>query len=1335
MHLSCAVTNFTPKHLTNTLNIANITPVVVENCGTFTLNYSDELFDLGCTDVFQGQQDLSGYIKRDWVVTDGSGNQAFCTQYLYLDRRHVGDVLLPADVTVSCGNPSTGPGATGAPYLNDFGVITSLYPNNTYCELQTAYVDQVLPVCDGTYKILRTWTIYDWCLPTTQGPDDPNPKYHIQVIKVVDEEGPTVACPSNITVSTDPFVCSATPNLPDVLITDACSRIASIVAKYKVDGITYTLNGSLTTFPGNNLWNPDTLGQLGYAQNLPLGATQVTYITTDDCGNSTECTFNVTVEDQTPPVVACDQFTKVALGISGESFVNATTFDDGSYDNCSDVYFKVRRMDANGCDPNNAFDDQVKFCCEDVGDTILVVLRVYDVVVNAGEVSLTYQDNHSNDCMVLVLVEDKIKPVCQAPANVTVSCENFDPSLWAYGNASPVDNCCLDDTKVYQGQIGLTHTVNYSQFDTLCNKGTIVRTFRAFDCYGNSSQCTQRIVVNYEQDYYVKFPNDVIVTECDGTGNYGEPTFFGEDCELLGVSHQDEVFTVVPDACYKIERTWTIINWCTYNPNLPCTTVPNPNPNSISNHPSNLPGPIVSAPGTLSPWNPTVVKINPTDAQATNYSTFWTANANCYKYKQIIKVIDTEDPVFDNCPASPVTLCDLTTNDPLLWNDMAYWSGPMNTHDLCEGPADLCVTVTDSCSGANVIVNYILFLDMNGDGIMETVINSNNPPAPNTIPYLGGTAFDNRPVPANQKYRFNIDWTTNGNARTACVRWDNLAQPANLNDNVLQGVVPQLPYGTHKIKWIAQDGCGNESVCEYTFVVKDCKKPTVVCLNGLSVNIMPTGMIQLWASDFLQYGDDNCTPPALLKYGIVESDQSTGGFPTDAQGNPLTSVTFDCSELGPQAVQLWAMDMAGNADFCETYVIVQDNSGNCGNNATVAGALKTAAQNGLEDASVQLSGSHPAFPPVSMFDQSDNQGAYLFSNALPIASNYVVTPLKDDNPLNGVTTYDLVLISKHILGLETLNSPYKMIAADANKSNSITTFDIVELRKLILGIYAELPNNTSWRFVDKAYNFPDATNPFTTQFPETKSVADIQASQMNNDFVSVKIGDVNGTAIANSFMSADDRTSGTLLFDVQDRTVNAGEEFTVNFKAAEQVLGYQFTLNLSGLDVVDITPGAEMTENNFGIFADAITTSFDGKATGEFTVKFRAAKGGQLSQMLGVSSRITRAESYNNERNRQAVALRFNGETTIGVGFEVYQNTPNPWENQTVIGFHLPAATTATLTIYDETGRMLYNQQGDFAKGYNAFTLNRSQVNTAGVLYYKVATATDSGSMKMVELK
>jgi hypothetical protein len=178
------------------------------------------------------------------------------------------------------------------------------------------------------------------------------------------------------------------------------------------------------------------------------------------------------------------------------------------------------------------------------------------------------------------------------------------------------------------------------------------------------------------------------------------------------------------------------------------------------------------------------------------------------------------------------------------------------------------------------------------------------------------------------------------------------------------------------------------------------------------------------------------------------------------------------------------------------------------------------------------------------------------------------------------------------------------------------------------------------------------------------------------------------------------------------------------------------TLNLNGLTVADLVASDNVTANNFGVFADALTVSIDGAET--FTVKFRASKSGKLSQMLGVSSRITKAEAYNTADGRLDVALRFNstnGATLSGVGFELYQNQPNPFVNKTVIGFHLPEATAATLTIYDESGRLVYNQKGDFAKGYNTFTIDRQLIGTTGALWYRVETSTDSAARTMIQTK
>jgi hypothetical protein len=161
------------------------------------------------------------------------------------------------------------------------------------------------------------------------------------------------------------------------------------------------------------------------------------------------------------------------------------------------------------------------------------------------------------------------------------------------------------------------------------------------------------------------------------------------------------------------------------------------------------------------------------------------------------------------------------------------------------------------------------------------------------------------------------------------------------------------------------------------------------------------------------------------------------------------------------------------------------------------------------------------------------------------------------------------------------------------------------------------------------------------------------------------------------------------------------------------------------------------------VFADALTTSVDGAAN-EFSVTFRAAQAGELSRMLGVSSRITKAEAYPTPAlppgegvpQRMGVALRFNGangSTISGVGFELYQNQPNPFVNKTSIGFHLPEAADATLRIFDETGRQVYFQNGSFAKGHNTISIDRQLLNTVGLLYYTLETASNSATKKMIQ--
>jgi len=906
-------------------------------------------------------------------------------------------------------------------------------------------------------------------------------------------------------------------------------------------------------------------------------------------------------------------------------------------------------------------------------------------------------------------------PACTASPDITVSCEQYDPSLFAYPGI----------TSQSSSVVSVSVQTDYSQFDTFCLRGRVTRTFTVSDSTGVTGSCTQHIDVNYLQDYFIRFPNDVIVTSCNTGPSYGEPVFYGEDCELLAVSSEDLITSVVPDACYRIQRQWTIINWCTFNPALPLIEVPNPAPNAIANHPANLPGPTVSSiqtPGD--PWRSTIVKINPTDAAPTNFSVFYDANANGYKYTQLIKVADSQDPEITSAPVGEQQVNDVSTNQAQLWNEIYWWDNVNSTHDLCEAEADISIQATDACGDVNI--SFQLLLDLDGDGVMETRINSNELGAAglgwNNVPYgnVTGTAqnrqFDGRPVWSTDKWGFALQQIKDSTTTTARLRFNTSGNPDIF-------VSPVLPHGIHKIKWVVDDACGNATYREYVIHVRDSKAPAVVCLNNLSVNIMPTDLIQLWATDFLWYGEDNCTPASALRYGARKAGAGTG-FPVDGNGNPQTSVVFNCAELGNQAVELWCIDNAGNADFCQSNVLIQDNNGNCNmDSSELGGYVYTVSGDLVEEFQITITPATPFVPPFMFFDLFDGYYEIPASAPLfPIINSLRVAPQKDDNPLNGVSTYDLVLIKDYIDGNLPL-SPYQMIAADANNSGTITTFDIVELRNLILGIYTELPNNTSWRFIPAGYVFPQP-NPFKFPVPGSVSIGDIRNYKNGGDFIGVKIGDINGSAIGET---ADGRESGHAdLRVISERS--EGDLVSLKLSFGQPVAGSQFELQFDGLELLEAASAGNISQDNLYINIPGNTLSVvtESAENLEITLKCRQTKTGSLPEMVTFCTRRLQPEVY---IGKQAYPLSLSFPEITG--FELYQNRPNPFSEETAVPFNMEAAGEATLRVFDINGKLLLVRTGACMKGMNQFTVAGLP---QGVMYYEVEAGQRKSVGKMVKM-
>ncbi|MCA9324553.1 T9SS type A sorting domain-containing protein [Candidatus Saccharibacteria bacterium] len=1347
-----------------------------DNCGDIHVTVSDVVsygYNPDCDDVT---------ITRTFKAVDSCGDPseaAYCYQDIIITKPTLEDVYCPKDVELACdkdfkldanGNPH--PDVTGYPWLYkafDVDYVKGedkwweyehkAYLNPKYCNLGASYTDGArITVCEGTYKIVRTWEILDWCSKEV---------YECkQIIKVEDKKGPKVTCEDVDydndghadlrTYSTGPYDCTAAFQVPMPKVKDNCSSFEVLT-----EIVAYTTSGAVvaTILPGKPR----------YVSGIPLGCHYIKYTVTDACGNKTVeyCPFKV--EDQVEPIAVCDDDLNVSIGGQGLARVFAKDIDEGSSDNCGPIRIEVRRRVLLGPDYEclDFFDydgdgeviedevnlsvqfgdpegdgngekywytpwlDYVDFTCCDMNENVRIELRVWDDrngngkpgdIAEAGcEYDVKDVKDNFNVCWMDLLIEDKLPAYCVPPLPKYIDCDklpyDFDPTdsdqmSELFGEATGTDNC---PGYTIEELSPLTDDLND------CGYGTFVRRFAVSDAKGQTStnKCEQVVTIKEKHYYKIKFPKDAAAVCGDPMPDTVEVEELA--CDLLAISVKDDFFSASGDECYKIFRTYSVINWCEYD--------------GISD-------PVVVSrdedcdgkPGDEDIWVIVKTRDKPDPCydyyggyQAPFYSHVWydrdsdpfnllpkagTKGYNCeYEtnpfgfWKEVVPITENEDPKkdTDNYPKGYYgDHCDDMASvgywqytqvikvydniDPIItWNELEPFCSYSSDFDNdCPAQVSIDFTVDENCTPDDLTIT--LYVDLDQDGVLDT--------------YEGLTYTGTYP-------NYNVTAT--------------------------------FPLGAHYLGVSVEDGCGNQAGKKIPFEVVDCKAPTPVCINGLAIELMPVipaadadgdgdedkGAMAIWASDFIASPSYDCT--GEVKYSI-----NRVGEEVDAD---QTGITLTCDDDASLLVEIWAWDGAGNGDFCETYVLVQDNMVQCSDSGSgsIAGVIATEELTTVAGVQVGLSGNSIANMATT------NDGHFIFSN-LTEGFDYTITPLLDSNPLNGVSTFDLVLMSKHILGLQPLNSAYKIIAADVNGDKRVTAQDAIALRRLILNIDTKFASNTSWRFVDAAHQFSVPTNPWADDFAEVININDLQGALANADFVAIKTGDLSLDAKANALTAETRNAQGVFALNVAEVSMKAGNEYRVAVTSAQlsKLQGFQGTLTLdnSKVELLDIEYGVA-TAANFGMHlldAGMITTSWDGKAGDNdvlFTLVVRARATTELSKVLGISSRVTKAEAYNTNDEVMDLAINFGNGEVVSAGFELGQNSPNPFRTQTVINYNLPEAANVTFTISDAAGKLLQVLRTSGAQGKNTLTLDRKDL-PAGVLFYTLTTDDFTATKSMV---
>ena len=443
-----------------------------------------------------------GVLTRTWTATDAAGNPTVCTQTITIEDNIAPSFVetpLPADVTVEC---SAIPAAailsaidncgSVVPWVNEFHYDNTGGDVGEFIEIAgeagtdlTGYSLELYNGANGlSYNLIslsgiipdegQGYGAIDFQLPANGlqngGPDgfaliDPM----LSILEFLSYEGTFIAANGNANgmSSTNVGVSESSATLVgESLQLTGMGTMSS----------DFAWSGPAAESPGTLNIGQTIAGDLPvvFAENTVAGACAGastitrTWTATDDCGNPVTHTQTITVEDNTPPTVACQNIS-IFLDGDGNATILPSDIDNGSSDLCGPVTLSLSQTD---------------FTCANIGDNT-VVLTVTDDCGNSAT------------CTATVTIADNLPPVMNCPGDQTI---HLDPGaceqVLSY-DVTAVDNCEGMLTTTFLGTTFIDDNGFAGNMFDVTNIGTAPITITSFDVHLETGAGTNHTVAAY----------------------------------------------------------------------------------------------------------------------------------------------------------------------------------------------------------------------------------------------------------------------------------------------------------------------------------------------------------------------------------------------------------------------------------------------------------------------------------------------------------------------------------------------------------------------------------------------------------------------------------------------------------------------------------------------------------------------------------------------------------------------------------------------------------------------------------------------------------------------
>lgn len=1268
------------------------------------------------------------------TVTDESGTSSTCTAIV---------TVLENPPFVECKNITISVDEEGNALITYLDILEDAADD---CGIDSYAISRESFTCeDVDADFIVTLTVTDFsgltatCTATVTVTDSIPPGAVCQDFEVVlDENGVATIVPDDIdngsldncsiitrTVDPNEFTCEDVgPNVVVLTVTDqsgnstTCTAIVTVLTTPPVaecQDITVSVGpeGSVTIDPESVSANAG-----GHCGDVTLeldedtftcedvGETIVVTLTVTDANdNSSTCTANVTVVDDVPPVAICQDIT-IFLNENGNASINADDINVESYDNCTDVTISVTPTD---------------FDCDDLGENV-VVLTVTDAYMN------------SSTCTAIVTVEDDIPPVAVCE-NITVSIPGngvivVDPSLVG-GESS--DNC------------DFTMELTPDTFD--CDDiGDNVVVLTVTDEAGNSSTCSAIVTVEETGGLVANCQNVTIFLNASGTASINPEDIdngSGGGCNP-------------GDLTYNLSQT--TFNCTNLGTNIVTLTVTDQQGNTatctaVVTVVDNLP-PILTCPAHVTVDCHTV-----TSPENTGQFGNATATDNCGATVQETHVIN-----INACGVGTIlrtfTATDASGNSATCTQLVTISNpNPFDQSDITWPQAVVNVNICNSTHPDNIPNGYpvidqtaLLCADIEITFVDQVTQNvDNDPSTPCQVITRTWTVVDNCQQNASFVFVQTVNVTdmapplfTNINDMTKVAGPNctaNFTLIASATDCAGVSITNNSPYGATNganasgnypvgetvVIFTATDGCGNISTMDVVITVTDPNPPSFQC-HKIIFFMTPELEITLLAEEFADIIPGTCSDADDYVVSYSRTD------PFDSER------IYGCGDVGVSSFKLyfWTANGTTLIDSCNFADLdLRDPEDYCQDGLVVGGHIE--AEGGEPVIGVEVLVVNAAMQP----GVTDEDGRFIM-NGFEEETGYELVPVHDVQHRTGVSTLDLVMIQRHLLGMSLIESPYKLIAADANRSGSVTASDVVEIRKLILGIYERFPDNTSWRFVDRNYTFPDPANPFTPVFPESLWLDSVSVFGTKANFRAVKVGDVNGSYRAQKLKDevVTTRSDAGLELVMSEKTSERGVHSNLEIRIAggqEAFDGLQLSLRVGRLSEAELAMISSEILTKEEWYYDPVKQVVNISWSSGYAIDYSGRLLLTIPMMADQMRNVTlsdgpvAAEVYRvSGRETHTAGIRLVLEPVAVAGdYHLYQNVPNPFSETTVIRFALPKEETVVVSIYDMTGRQVFVREGKFGEGVHELEVFNQDLGSPGIYYYTLYTPNASLTRKL----